>query len=104
LITERKAPGAQFASIPAAAITQSKGKPALWTARRSGNEPVATVELTPVAVHGYRNDDVLVSGLPAGTVVVTAGVQKMAPGLRVALPSEAPPSETHDAYISRDVQ
>ena len=37
-------------------------------------------------MHGYRNDEVLVSGLPAGELVVTAGVQKMAPGLRVALP------------------
>ena len=37
-------------------------------------------------MHGYRNDEVLVSGLPAGALVVTAGVQKMAPGLRVALP------------------
>ena len=31
-------------------------------------------------------DEVLVSGPPAGELVVTAGVQKMAPGLRVALP------------------
>ena len=38
------------------------------------------------SVHGYRNDEVLVSGPPAGELVVTAGVQKMAPGLRVALP------------------
>ncbi len=37
-------------------------------------------------MHGYRNDEVLVSGPPAGELVVTAGVQKMAPGLRVALP------------------
>jgi RND family efflux transporter MFP subunit len=99
LITEREAAGPQLASIPATAITQSKGKPALWTARRSGNELVGTVELTPVTVHSYRNDEVLVSGLPAGTIVVTAGVQKMAPGLRVALPEE-----THDAYLSRDAQ
>jgi hypothetical protein len=40
-------------------------------------------------VHGYRNDEVLVSGPPAGELVVTAGVQKMAPGLRVALPGVA---------------
>jgi hypothetical protein len=39
-----------------------------------------------VAVIGYRNDLALVSGLPAGGQVVTAGVQKMAPGLKVALP------------------
>ena len=96
LITEREAAGPQLASIPAAAITQSKGQPALWTARRAGDEPVGVVELAPVIVHGYRNDQVLVSGLPQGTVVIAAGVQKMAPGLRVALPGP-----THDAYLSR---
>jgi len=42
--------------------------------------------LVPVLVLGYRNDEVLVSGPPAGALVVTAGVQKMAPGLKVALP------------------
>ena len=51
---------------------------------------------SPVAVHGYRNGEVLVSGLPARTLVVTAGVQKMAPGLRVALPGA-----NHDTYLSR---
>ena len=55
--------------------------------RRAGRN----VELIRVAVHGYRNDEVLVSGPPAGALVVTAGVQKMAPGLRVALP--APPAQ-----------
>jgi hypothetical protein len=57
--------------------------------RRDGAESVATVHLTPVSLHGYRNDEVLVSGLPAGELVVTAGVQKMAPGLRVALAGAA---------------
>jgi len=51
----------------------------------AGKEPAGTVELVSVSVHGYRNDDVLVSGPPAGEQVVTAGVQKMAPGLKVAL-------------------
>ena len=96
LVTERDAAGPPLASIPAAAITQTKGQPALWTARRAGDEPIGVVELEPVAVHGYRNDEVLVSGLPAGTLVVTAGVQKMAPGLRVVLPGAA-----HDVHMSR---
>jgi hypothetical protein len=96
LITERVSGGPQLASIPAAAITQIKGKPALWLARRAGEESVGVVELAPVKVHGYRNDQVLISGLPAGAVVVTAGVQKMAPGLRVALPAP-----TRDTYLSR---
>ena len=50
----------------------------------------AVVDLINVEVHGYRNDQVLVSGPPAGELVVTAGVQKMAPGLRVALPGAKP--------------
>jgi hypothetical protein len=55
-----------------------------------GKEAFGTVELVRVKVHGYRNDEVLVSGAPAGEQVVTAGVQKMAPGLRVALPAAMP--------------
>ena len=92
LVVRHAAGGTPVASIPASAITQSKGQPALWTVRRAGSEPAGTVELVPVVVHGYRNDEVLVSGPPAGAFVVTAGVQKMAPGLRVAL-ADAPRSE-----------
>jgi len=89
LLTDRVMSGAQVAAVPAAAITQNNGQPALWVVKRAGKEPVGTVELLPVSVHGYRNDEVLVSGPPAGEQVVTAGVQKMAPGLKVALPGSA---------------
>ncbi len=85
LIVQQAAPEAQVAAIPASAITQSNGQPALWVVRHAGAEPVGIVELMRVAVHAYRTDEVLVSGLPAGELVVTAGVQKMAPGVRVAL-------------------
>lgn len=78
------------AAIPAGAITQDKGQPAVWVVHRAGSEPVGTVELARIAVQAYRNDEVLISGLPAGALVVTAGVQKMAPGLRVALSGAAP--------------
>jgi RND family efflux transporter MFP subunit len=88
---------AQAAAIPAAAITQDKGQPAVWVVHRAGSEPVGTVQLARVAVHGYRNDDALISGLPAGQLVVTAGVQKMAPGLKVALPGPARSAETKPA-------
>jgi RND family efflux transporter MFP subunit len=84
-------------AIPAAAITQNKGQPAVWVVRREGTEPVGTVNLVGVSVHQYRNEDVLVSGVPAGELVVTAGVQKMAPGLKVALPGAAPNVETKQA-------
>jgi RND family efflux transporter MFP subunit len=86
LLAERATTESQSAAIPASAITQLQGQPAVWIVHRSGSEPAGTVELTSVAVHSYRNDQVLVSGPPAGALVVTAGVHKMAPGLHVALP------------------
>jgi len=97
LIAGLTAAEASVAVIPASAITQSSGQPAVWVVRRAGTEPVATVDLQSVVVHGYRNDEVLVSGPPAGELVVTAGVQKMAPGLRVALPGAARNAEAKQA-------
>ena len=85
LVAEYPAPETAVALVPASAITQSNGQPALWVVHHEGTAPVGTVDLVRVVVHGYRNDEVLVSGPPAGVLVVTAGVQKMAPGLRVAL-------------------
>lgn len=89
VLVERTTAETPMAAIPSSAITQANGQPAVWVVRRAAGEPVGTVELTSVAVHAYRNDAVLISGLPAGDLVVTAGVQKMAPGLRVALPELA---------------
>lgn len=94
LIAERPASDSSVALLPASAITQSNGKPAVWTVQRAGSEPVGNVNLVPVSVHGYRNEEVLVSGPPAGQMVVVAGVHKMAPGLRVALPGP-PRSSAH---------
>ena len=81
LVTDRVVSDVQVAAIPATALTQANGHPAVWLVKRAGDEPVGSVDLMPVAVHGYRNDLALVSGVPAGGQVVTAGVQKMAPGL-----------------------
>ena len=98
LVVERQVGEAPAAVIPASAITQNKGQPAVWVVRpagyRTGREPLICIN---VSVHGYRNDEVLVSGPPAGELVVTAGVQKMAPGLRVALPGAARNAETKQA-------
>ncbi len=90
LVVERPLGETPAAAIPASAITQNKGQPAVWVVRRDGNDGAGTVDLANVVVHGYRNDAVLVSGPPAGELVVTAGVQKMAPGLHVALPGAQP--------------
>jgi RND family efflux transporter MFP subunit len=89
LVVERPVGEAPATAIPASALTQNKGQPAIWVVRPAGTEPVGTVDLMPVTVHAYRNDEALVSGPPAGVLVVTAGVQKMAPGLRVALSGAA---------------
>jgi RND family efflux transporter MFP subunit len=89
LVSDRVVSDLQVAAIPATALTQANGHPAVWLVRHSGNEPVGSVDLMSVAVHGYRNDLALVSGVPAGGRVVTAGVQKMAPGLKVAFPGAA---------------
>jgi len=89
LLAQRPAGDSAVAAIPASAITQAGGKPAVWVVRREGAGAVATVHLSPVSLHGYRNDEVLISGLPPGELVVTAGVQKMAPGLRVTLAGDA---------------
>jgi RND family efflux transporter MFP subunit len=97
LVVERPVGDTAAAAIPASAITQSKGRPAVWVVRRAGADPVGTVDLVNVLVHAYRNDDVLVSGPQAGEIVVTAGVQKMAPGLKVALPGAVQAAETKAA-------
>jgi hypothetical protein len=89
-VIERPAGKAAAAAIPASAITQSKGEPAVWIVRRTGSEGDATVDLVAVTIHDYRTDEVLISGPAAGELVVTAGVQKMAPGLRVALGDAVP--------------
>jgi RND family efflux transporter MFP subunit len=90
LVVERAVEDARTAAIPAAAITQKDGRPAVWIVRREAADPVATVGLTNVVVHAFHNDEALISGPEAGALVVTAGVQKMAPGLKVAVPDAAP--------------
>jgi len=97
LVVDRPVSQAAAASVPASAITQNKGQPAVWVVRCDANEPVGTVSLLSVVVHEYRNEQALVSGPKAGELVVTAGVQKMAPGLKVALPSAAYETEQKQA-------
>jgi membrane fusion protein, multidrug efflux system len=98
LVSDRVVPGSPVAALPATAITQDKGQPALWVVKRIGKEPLGTVELLRVSLHGYRNDEVLVSGPAGGEQVVTAGVQKMAPGLKVALPASVPDAALAEAH------
>jgi multidrug efflux pump subunit AcrA (membrane-fusion protein) len=97
LVVEYPAGDAPVASIPAAAITQDNGQPALWVVHPQSPGTVGTVDLVRVVVHGYRNDQVLVSGPPPDALVISAGVQKMSPGLRVALQEDARGATTKQA-------
>lgn len=67
---------APSALLPATAIFQSAGKPAVWLIKADNS-----VELRPVAVGAFREDGVRVdSGLQAGDKVVAAGVHKLIAG------------------------
>lgn len=91
LIAEYADAAAPSAALPAAALTQVDGQPAVWIARPvEGAQALARVELLPVSVVGFRNDEVLLTGPEEAALAVTAGVQKMAPGLMVALPPASP--------------
>jgi RND family efflux transporter MFP subunit len=72
--------GATVAPLPASALADSDGKPAVYVLDASG-----TAVLRPVAVGGYATDgSVLVtSGLQGGEKVITAGLPHLQPGMRV---------------------
>ena len=68
-------PGVQ---IPASALTQADGRPAVWVVDPQNQ----TVSLRGVDV-AIRSGDVIVShGLETGEIVVTAGVQTLHPARR----------------------
>ncbi|MFQ2104234.1 efflux RND transporter periplasmic adaptor subunit [Aeromonas rivipollensis] len=90
LIAEHTDGGARVATLPATALTQEQGAPAVWTVQQDGAGNSGVVKLVKVAIQGYRSDQVLISGPAEGALIVTAGVQKMAPGLKVALPASEP--------------
>jgi membrane fusion protein, multidrug efflux system len=71
----------QSVTIPGSALFQKDGKPAVWLVEKD-----STVQLKPITVQRYQGDSVVVGdGLAQGDVVVTAGVQKLLPGQKVAL-------------------
>jgi RND family efflux transporter MFP subunit len=71
----------QTVTIPGSALFQKDGKPAVWLVEKD-----KTVQLKPITVQRYEGDSVVVGdGLAQGDVVVTAGVQKLLPGQKVAL-------------------
>lgn len=71
------------AVLPATAVWKSDGKSMVWQIENAGSKIVAQ----PVEVIRYTDEAVLVRGIADGTKVVSAGVQKLTPGLEV-LPVE----------------
>jgi len=96
LVASLTTTGTRVATIPATALTQNNGKPAVWAIRPDFNGSTGTVALLNIAIEGYRSDDILVTGPLSGTLVVTAGVQKMAPGLQVTLPGTVDKLESEE--------
>ncbi len=69
-------------AIPAAALTESDGKPSVWVV----DPATKTVALRNIVVARFTGDTVLVAaGLQPGDTVVTAGVQALHPGQKVRL-------------------
>lgn len=72
--------------IPAVALTESKGAPAVWVVDPQSQ----TVSLRPVTVSRYDPATVVIAqGLETGDLVVTAGVQTLHPGQKVRIPRAA---------------
>ena len=69
--------------IPASALTRTSGEPAVWVVDPAKN----TVSLRTVEIVDFSPTSVIVSsGLAAGEIVVTAGVQALRPGQEVRQP------------------
>ncbi|MBV8185644.1 MAG: efflux RND transporter periplasmic adaptor subunit [Alphaproteobacteria bacterium] len=77
-----KLPAPEGMEVPASALLQGAGGPAVWVVDRQ-NE---TVSLRQIEVARYDPTGIVVSrGLEKGDVVVTAGVQMLRPGQKVRL-------------------
>jgi RND family efflux transporter MFP subunit len=69
-------------AIPATALTNSKGQPAVWVV----DPQTGTTSLRPIEIAEFDQARVVVaSGLETGEIVVTAGVQALRPGQKVRL-------------------
>lgn len=75
--------GAGGIELPATALTETEGAPAVWVVDPATN----TVSLRPIGVARFNPATVSVSdGLEVGEIVVTAGVQALRPGQEVRVP------------------
>lgn len=78
-------PGPAVALLPATALTDQDGHPAVWVLNQAQGDAPRRAERRPVTVAGYREDgQVAVSGgLRVGDQVVTAGAAVLDPALPV---------------------
>jgi multidrug efflux pump subunit AcrA (membrane-fusion protein) len=66
--------------LPLSSLLRQSDRPAVWVVGREAGRPM----LTPVEVREYRQESVVIAGgVKPGDLVVTAGVQKIDPGLVV---------------------
>lgn len=84
-IVADKAGGDQVVLLPLTALTKVDGNPAVWGLDAAGEG----LRLLPVDVVSYRGDQVVIgAGLSEGERVVTAGVHKLDPGMKVRVWTE----------------
>jgi RND family efflux transporter MFP subunit len=87
VIGRLKAATAPVVVLPAAALFDKSGKPAVWVVDPAGG----SVSLKPVVIARYETDRVVVSdGLAKGDIVVTAGVNRLREGQKVRLAEALP--------------
>jgi RND family efflux transporter MFP subunit len=66
--------------LPLSSLLRQSDRPAVWVVGRGAGRPT----LTPVEVREYRQESVVIAaGVKPGDLVVTAGVQKIDPGMVV---------------------
>lgn len=66
--------------LPLSSLLRRSDRPAVWVVGRGAGRPT----LTPVEVREYRQESVVIAaGVKPGDLVVTAGVQKIDPGMAV---------------------
>lgn len=81
--------GPPVAEIPASALIDRGDGPGVWLAGQADGVP----HFQRVTVSGFRQDRVLVAGLPDGAMIVTVGVQKLDPGAKIRIADIRPAGE-----------
>lgn len=81
-----KATTAPVIVLPASALFDKGGKPAVWIVDKQSG----TVALRPIVLSRFESDRIIVSdGLSKGDVVVTAGINRLRDGQKVRLAEDA---------------